>query len=138
MLSAMTLCKTLYPIHYMYFESEANSFMRSPSRIKAGISLLALFALAGSFLLFGLLSRGNPTHAAGIKSAGATTGRLTPFAVVDPKSLTLTSEAAAPGSTHPKERAVTSTQATRSPMSRRSVPLPRYRPQGRYSRASTA
>ena len=76
--------------------------MRFPSRVKVGISLLALFALAGSFMLFGLFSRGNPTHAAGVKSFGATTGRLTPFAVVDPKSLTMTSTSMAPGSTHPK------------------------------------
>jgi hypothetical protein len=76
--------------------------MRFPSRVKVGISLLALFALAGSFMLFGLFSRGNPTHAAGTQSSGATTGRLTPFAVVDPKSLTMSSGATAPGSTYPK------------------------------------
>ncbi len=76
--------------------------MRFPSRVKVGVSLLALFALAGSFMLYGLFSRGNPTHAAGVQSFGATTGRLTPFAVVDPKSLTMTSASTAPGSTHPK------------------------------------
>lgn len=76
--------------------------MRFPPRVKAGISLLVLFALAGSFMLFGLFSRGNPTHAAGVKSSGATTGRLTPFAVVDPKSLIMSSETTVPGSTHPK------------------------------------
>ena len=76
--------------------------MRFSSRVKAGVSLLALLALAGSFMLFGLFSRGNPTHAAATHSSGATTGRLTPFAVVNPKSLTMSSQATAPGSTHPK------------------------------------
>jgi hypothetical protein len=76
--------------------------MRFPTRVKVGVSLLALFALAGSFTLFGLFSRGNPTHAAGVKSFGATTGTLAPVAVVDPKSLTMTSTSTAPGSTHPK------------------------------------
>jgi hypothetical protein len=76
--------------------------MRFPSRVKVGISLLALLALVSAFMLFGLLSRGNPTHAAGVKSFGATTGRLTPFAVVNPKSLTMSSQTTAPGSTRPK------------------------------------
>ena len=76
--------------------------MRFPSRVKVGVSLLTLLALAGSFMLFGLFSRGNPTHAAGTQSSSATTGRLTPFAVVDPKSLTMSSGATAPGSIHPR------------------------------------
>src|SRR3984893_2149533 len=76
--------------------------MRFPSRVKVGISLLALLALAGSFMLFGLLSRGNPIHAAGVQSSSATTGRLTPFAVVDPKNLTMSSGATAAGSTLPR------------------------------------
>lgn len=64
--------------------------MLSPTRVKIGISLLALFTLAGSLLFFGLLSHGNATHAASPQSSGATTGKLTPVAVVDPKSLTMT------------------------------------------------
>ncbi|MGH2495630.1 MAG: hypothetical protein ACRDIV_13105 [Ktedonobacteraceae bacterium] len=79
--------------------------MHFPSRLKVSISLLALFALAGSFMLYGLLSRGNATHAAhaaSVKSFGATTGTLTPFAVVDPKSQTMTADATAAGSTHPR------------------------------------
>jgi hypothetical protein len=79
--------------------------MRFPSRIKVSISLLALFALAGSFMLYGQLSRGNATHAAhaaSVQSSGATTGTLTPYAVVDPKSLAMSSTSMAPGSTHPK------------------------------------
>src|SRR5713226_9299327 len=79
--------------------------MRFSSRVKVSISLLALFALASSFMLYGLLSRGNATHAAhaaSVKSFGATTGTLSPFAVVNPKSLTLTGDATASGSTFPK------------------------------------
>ena len=74
--------------------------MRFPSRLKVSISLLALFTLAGSFMLYGLLSRGNTTHAANVKSPGATAGTLTPFAVVDPKSQTMTADTTATGSTH--------------------------------------
>ncbi len=79
--------------------------MRVSSRVKVSISLLALFALASSFMLYGLLSRGNathPAHAASVKSFGATTGTLTPYAVVNPESLTLTGDATASGSTFPK------------------------------------
>jgi hypothetical protein len=76
--------------------------MLSPSRVKVGISLLALFTLAASFLFFGLLSHGNATHAASTQSFETTTGKLTPVAVVDPKSLTMTGTTMAPGSTHPR------------------------------------
>ena len=76
--------------------------MLSPTRVKIGISLLALFALAGSLLFFGLLSHGNATHAASGQSFGATTGKLTPAAVVDPKSLTLTNTSTASGASFPK------------------------------------
>ena len=75
--------------------------MLSPTRMKIGISLLALFTLAGSLLFFGLLSHGNATHAASPQSVGATTGKLTPAAVVDPKSLTMDTSTAS-GSSFPK------------------------------------
>ena len=76
--------------------------MLSPSRMKVGISLLALFALAASFLFFGLLSHGNATHAASTQSFETTTGKLTPVAVVDPKSLTMTDTSTASSTTFPK------------------------------------
>src|ERR1051326_5505792 len=69
--------------------------MLSPTRVKVGISLLALFTLAGSLLFFGLLSHGNAIHAASTQASGATTGKLSPAAVVDPKSLTMTNTTAA-------------------------------------------
>src|SRR5579859_6596446 len=69
--------------------------MLSPTRVKIGISLLALFTLAGSLLFFGLLSHGHATHAASPQSSGATTGKLIPAAVVDPKRLTMTNTSTA-------------------------------------------
>src|SRR5579863_395875 len=77
--------------------------MRFPPRIKVSISLLALFALASSFMLYGLLSREHTTHAAAVAPYSVTTGMLAPFAVVDPKKLTMTDvTAAVPGSMHPR------------------------------------
>ncbi len=76
--------------------------MLSPTRVKVGISLLALFTLASSFLFFGLLSHGNATHAASAQSSGVTTGKLTPAAVVDPKSLTMTNTSTSSGTSFPK------------------------------------
>src|SRR5579859_1157240 len=76
--------------------------MLSPSRVKVGISLLALFTLAGSLLFFGLLPHGSATHAAGAQSSGATTGKLTPAAVVDPKSLTMTASSTISSAPFPK------------------------------------
>ncbi|MFL5706312.1 MAG: hypothetical protein ACJ8AG_26345, partial [Ktedonobacteraceae bacterium] len=76
--------------------------MRFPSRITVSISLLALLALVSSFMLYGLLSRGTTTHATAAKASGVTKGALNPSAVVNPTTLTLTDEAATPGSTFPK------------------------------------
>lgn len=76
--------------------------MLSPTRVKVGISLLTLFTLAGSLLFFGLLSHGNATHAASAQPSGATTGKLTPAAVVDPKSLTMTNTSTASSAPLPK------------------------------------
>jgi len=88
-------------IHNIVFESEAN-LCTYPSRIRVSISLLAFLSLACSLVVSGLLSGGNVAHAAGVPSSGVTKGALSPFAVVDPKKLTMSGEVVAPGSVHPK------------------------------------
>lgn len=76
--------------------------MRFSTRIKIGVSLLVLAAIAGAFMISGLVSRGYATHAASASQPGATTGTLTPFAVVDPTKLTMTNDSTTPGFTYPK------------------------------------
>ena len=76
--------------------------MRFSTRIKVGVSLLVLAAIVGAFMISGLVSRGYATHAASASQPGATTGTLTPFAVVDPTKLTMTNDSTTPGFTYPK------------------------------------
>jgi hypothetical protein len=63
--------------------------MRITTRVKISV-ILSLFVLAtmlGTFLLSGMFSRGQATHAAGVTSYAATKGVLAPAAVVDPLTL---------------------------------------------------
>jgi len=76
--------------------------MRFSTRIKVGVSLLVLAAIVGAFMISGLVSRGYATHAASASQPDATTGTLTPFAVVDPTKLTMTNDSTTPGFTYPK------------------------------------
>lgn len=74
--------------------------MRFSTLIKLGISFLVLIVIVGAFMLSGLLSRGLATNAASTQQFGATTGMLTPYAVVDPTKLTMTNGTDAPGFVH--------------------------------------
>src|ERR1700736_4354276 len=76
--------------------------MRFSTHIKIGVSLLILTAIVGAFMISGLVSRGHATHAASASQSGATTGTLTPFAVVDPTKLTMTNDSTVSGSVHSK------------------------------------
>ena len=63
--------------------------MRITTRIKLSgiLSIVVLTIMIGTFMLSGLLSRAQITHAAGVSSYKATTGLLTPAAIVDPGTL---------------------------------------------------
>lgn len=76
--------------------------MHFSTRIKIGFSLLFLVAIVGAFMINGLVSRGSTTHAASAQQFGATTGKLTPFAVVNPTKLTMTGGTDTPGFVYPK------------------------------------
>ena len=63
--------------------------MRITTRVKLSriLSIVVLTTMIGTFMLSGLLSRAQITHAAGVGSYKATTGLLTPAVVVDPGTL---------------------------------------------------
>src|SRR5437016_5655205 len=63
--------------------------MRITTRVKISgiLSIVVLTAIIGTFVLNGLLSRVQITHAAGVSSNKATTGLLTPAVAVDPATL---------------------------------------------------
>ena len=63
--------------------------MRITTRVKLSriLSIVVLTTMIGTFMLSGLLSLVQITHAAGVGSYKATTGLLTPAVVVDPGTL---------------------------------------------------